>query len=418
MQISRTVSGQRKHFVQILPNTVWVTCSGTTCAALVEVKCAKGYQPYHNHQLSLLILTMQSFLGSYEMPGKENGLPYTSILLLDKSLKLGYKNEADLPVVEEWPLNAITAQYHRPGNESVVTLTGTRKQITVTGEALCNGIITLKAYHAQPLYRKIFTKTFYKLASVALFMITLLVGGYFLLAPWLSELLAKKLPAKYEISLGENVYGSLIKTYTVDEEKTKLAGEFLAALKFESHYPVQVTVVKNSQVNAFALPGGHIIVYSALLEKISNYSELAALLAHEYTHISKRHATRSIFRSLGSKAFISLLFGRSGMLTSLVLNNADQLKSLKYSRSLEKEADIEGLRLLKESKIDGRGFIWLMEHLAENGKQLLPEMVASHPDIEKRIRYLRENEHFIPLDSVANPELPLLFSRLKNKSDY
>lgn len=210
----------------------------------------------------------------------------------------------------------------------------------------------------------------------------------------------------------------MIKTYTVDQQKTKLAQQFLSELKFDSPYPVEVTVVKSEQVNAFALPGGHIVIYSAILEKMEHPSELAALLSHEFSHVQHRHATRSIFRRLGSKAFISLLFGRTGMLTSLVLNNADELKSLKYSRSLEKEADLEGLKLLKERNIDGRGFIQLMQHLQESDGKNLPEIIASHPNTGKRIDYLRNNENFLAVDSAVNKQLPVLFGQLKGKSDW
>ena len=355
---------------------------------------------------------MQSFFAEYIVPGTGIEPQTISVLLLKKSIKLGYKNEEGHPQVEEWMLNELSSQYKMGSNETSVILAGKGKQLTSEGDALHKAIIAVKEYNALPRHKKILTPVFYKQFTAALVMLLLLAGGYFLLAPWLSGLLAKKLPRKYEISLGETVYKSLMKTYTIDEQKTKLAGNFLAELNFQSDYPVQVTVVNSKQVNAFALPGGHIVIYSALLGKMKDHSELAALLAHEFTHVNNRHSTRSIFRSLGSKAFLSLLFGRTGMLTTLVVDNADFLKSLKYSRSLEKEADIEGLKLLKEKQVDGRGFVWLMQHLGEASKDVLPEMITSHPNIEKRIKYLQASEHFVPRDSAVNKNLPAIFSQL------
>ena len=73
------------------------------------------------------------------------------------------------------------------------------------------------------------------------------------------------------------------------------------------------------------------------------------------------------------------------------MNNADNLKSLKYSRSLEKEADMDGLAILKKRNIDPDGFVDLLTHMKEAAPPgSLPEFLVSHPDINKRIRYIKE----------------------------
>ncbi len=113
---------------------------------------------------------------------------------------------------------------------------------------------------------------------------------------------------------------------------------------------IRITVVNDNTVNAFALPGGRIVVYSALLKEIGSYPELAALLSHEFTHVNNRHSTKSIFRNLGSKVFLGLLFGKFGSVTAVLVDHADNLKSLKYSRKLEKEADIEGLAIIGKER--------------------------------------------------------------------
>ena len=101
---------------------------------------------------------------------------------------------------------------------------------------------------------------------------------------------------------------------------------------------------------AAASGAGKTTLVKALLNKIKSYPELAALLGHEFTHINNKHATRSIFRRLGSKVFLSLLFGKFGTVTSVLADHADDLKSLTYSRKLEKEADMNGLQILEERK--------------------------------------------------------------------
>jgi predicted Zn-dependent protease len=153
-------------------------------------------------------------------------------------------------------------------------------------------------------------------------------------------------------------------------------------------------------------------VYSALIEKMESYPELAALLSHEFTHVNNKHSTKSIFRQLGSRIFLSLLFGRLGSVTSVLVNHADNLKSLKYSRGLEKEADVEGLQLLRERKIDPAGFADLFIHLKESSPAAGgPEFLASHPDIDKRIAYIKEVSGDIVVQE--NTQLQRIFEQLK-----
>jgi predicted Zn-dependent protease len=147
------------------------------------------------------------------------------------------------------------------------------------------------------------------------------------------------------------------------------------------------------------------------LDKIETYPELAALLSHEFTHINNKHSTKSIFRRLGSKVFIGLLFGRFGTVTNVLVNHADNLKNLKYSRSLEKEADMNGLALLMKRKIDPAGFSRLFNHLKEAGGTVLPEVLASHPDTDKRIKYISEASKQAAVEE--NEFLKTIFDKLK-----
>ena len=100
----------------------------------------------------------------------------------------------------------------------------------------------------------------------------------------------------------------------------------------------------------------------------------------------------------------------------MIISNADDLKGLSYSRKLEKEADINGLRLLSERKIDCNGFIRLFELLkketAQTGGQPT-EWISSHPDLEKRIAYARSSEQFNKHGVEINETLNTLFLKLR-----
>ncbi|MBK8952216.1 MAG: M48 family metallopeptidase [Chitinophagaceae bacterium] len=191
-----------------------------------------------------------------------------------------------------------------------------------------------------------------------------------------------------------------------------MLNEFFKQMNVPSAYNIRITVVNDNVVNAFALPGGRIVVYSALLKQIQTCPELAALLSHEFTHINNKHSTKSIFRRLGSKVFIGLLFGRFGSVSSVLISHADDLKSLTYSRKLEKEADTEGLAIITQRKIDPAGFISLFTHLKESAPaDMLPEFLASHPDIDKRIAYIKEASKEAQV--AEDVQLKAIFEKLK-----
>jgi Zn-dependent protease with chaperone function len=152
-------------------------------------------------------------------------------------------------------------------------------------------------------------------------------------------------------------------------------------------------------------------VYDQLLKNMRHYEELAALLSHEYAHVEEKHTTKTIFRSMGTYMFISLLFGDLGGAGAVVVENANSLKSLQYSRRLEKEADLYGLRLLQERKIDARGFEWLFNTLKQQNSLQPSEWLSSHPDLDNRIRYIQQETQ--PGPSNTDSTLLRIFISLK-----
>ena len=132
----------------------------------------------------------------------------------------------------------------------------------------------------------------------------------------------------------------------------------------------------------------------------------------QFTHINNKHSTKRIFRQLGSKVFLGLLFGRFGTVTSVVVNHADNLKSLTYSRSLEKEADQDGLAILTKRGIDPKGFTDLFNHLKEAAPvNSMPEFLGSHPDVDKRIAYIQETSQNATVKEDV--QLKAIFEKLK-----
>lgn len=356
---------------------------------------------------------MRNYFGNYT--ASRQAETYTaSVLIFDRHLSIGYRDEQDNNHTARWEMNQLQSRYESFSGESVLQHTGTGAELRISGEEAAKLVNEMQAEMAKPWYRK---KSAGYRGRIALFftgLLGFLLLLYFLFVPMLSEKIAATVEPETERQLGDAVWDAMATGMHEDTAASRLLNTFFSTLQIKSNYQIRITVVNDNVVNAFALPGGRIVVYSALLERIGSYPELAALLSHEFTHVNNRHATKSIFRRLGSKVFLSLLFGRMGSVTSVLVNHADDLKSLTYSRNLEKEADLEGLSLLTDRKIDPRGFTALFRHLkaaapAASG----PEFLASHPDIDKRVAYIQEQTKEVVVE--PNADLQLIFEQLKKR---
>jgi predicted Zn-dependent protease len=230
--------------------------------------------------------------------------------------------------------------------------------------------------------------------GIALGCLLLIVLSYFYFIPSLAEFVAGRFPVAYEIQLGQNIYNQMKEDFDIDEQKTALANDFFNELKIKSNYPIHITVVNAPIKNAFALPGGNIVVYDEILQKMNSEEEFAALLCHEYSHISFKHTTRSLFRNLGTYVILSIVLSDINGIMGVLIENAHTIKSLSYTRALEEEADRNGLKLLIASGVNPYGMVNLFKHLKEKnqGSIDMPEFLSSHPLLDERIKYI-ENEY-------------------------
>lgn len=252
------------------------------------------------------------------------------------------------------------------------------------------------------------------IGSILAAFIAIIAAAYFWLIPFIAVKIADQVPVSYEEELGNQSYDAIMHQYTAQPETSQLLNEFFRTMAVSSPYNIRITVVKDTVANAFALPGGHIIVYDRLLNDMQHYEELAALLSHEFAHVQLKHTTRSIFRSVGSYAFLSILFGDISGIGAVVVENANSLKGLQYSRALEKEADSYGLQLLEKRQIAPDGFIQLFQTLKKQNSLQPTEWLSSHPDLEKRAAYIRQqsaNYH----NTTGNPALQAIWDRIKTQ---
>lgn len=163
-----------------------------------------------------------------------------------------------------------------------------------------------------------------------------------------------------------------------------------------SRFRFQPRVVHSSLVNAFALPGGAIVIHTGLLRETASAEQLAGVLAHEMAHVVRRHGLMRIAQSLGVVAVIQLLFGDvSGVLAvGVELLRVGALNS--YSRENEHQADMDAVERMRAANVEPNALADFFARLAVKGGEL-PEMLAwlgTHPELNERIRDVRRRAEY------------------------
>lgn len=156
-------------------------------------------------------------------------------------------------------------------------------------------------------------------------------------------------------------------------------------------------VVNAPEVNAFAIPGGHIYINRGLIERSDNMAELAGVLAHEIGHVVERHGLEQMARAQNAEMGVNLAYILMGRQPSGVEQVGVQLAGgaflARHSREAENEADEVAVQYLRQSGIDPRGLITMFQELISE-RQRSPSSVeqwfSTHPLTEDRIDHVRQ----------------------------
>ena len=153
----------------------------------------------------------------------------------------------------------------------------------------------------------------------------------------------------------------------------------------------EVSVFDSKDVNAFALPGGKIGVYTGLLKVANTQDQLAAVIGHEVTHVLAGHSAERYSEQMASQVGGAVLQASTGVNGELIGMAANTFFLLPFSRVHETEADLLGLDLMASAGFDPRQAITLWQNMARaSSGQKPPELLSSHPSDETRIRNLSE----------------------------
>jgi len=175
----------------------------------------------------------------------------------------------------------------------------------------------------------------------------------------------------------------------------------------DAKVPFTIKVLDSEEVNAFALPGGFFFVNSGLMLKADSEAELAGVMAHEIAHVAARHGTRQATKGqIINLATIPLIFmgGWTGYAIRQGVGVAIPLGFLKFTQSMESEADFLGLQYLYKSGYDPTAFVDFFEKIQSLEKKkpgTLAKIFSSHPPTDNRIKAAQSEIQKI---LVAKPE--------------
>lgn len=171
-----------------------------------------------------------------------------------------------------------------------------------------------------------------------------------------------------------------------------------------------VVLFKDDAVNAFALPGGHIGVYTGLLKAAKNQDQLATVLGHEVAHVLAQHGNERVSQGIATQQAVALIGGMVGgsnggkRATTLALLGlgAQVGVLLPFSRLQESEADRIGLDIMARAGFDPRASVQLWENMAAAGGDGPPQFLSTHPAHGTRIKDLQARmDEVLPLYEAA-----------------
>jgi len=233
-------------------------------------------------------------------------------------------------------------------------------------------------------------------------MLALMLGLWFG-ADLLVEVAVSRIPVEWEQKLGESAYRDFLAHQEVMKEGLPVIALREMAQRLteqipNSPYKFEVTVVKSDVVNAFALPGGHVVVFTGLMKKAESGEEVAGVMSHELNHVLQRHGLERIVKSLGLMTVMAIVLGDQQGLVGMMKQVGVELLTLKFGREQETEADVTGLQLLQRAKIDPSGMIKFFERLSEKDEGRM-EWLSTHPMSTARAERLKAELAALPKKS-------------------
>lgn len=150
----------------------------------------------------------------------------------------------------------------------------------------------------------------------------------------------------------------------------------------------EVTVFDDKQVNAFALPGGKIGVYTGLLKVAVTQDQLAAVIGHEVSHVLAGHSSERVSQQMVGEFGTTVVSAATGIDSQALGVATNVFFLLPFSRTHETEADLLGLDLMAQAGFNPEGAVALWQNMTKASAEHPPELLSTHPSDNNRVTAL------------------------------
>jgi len=197
-----------------------------------------------------------------------------------------------------------------------------------------------------------------------------------------------------DVALGGQAYEEIlaperIVTSGPQKEMVERVMQRLVAVADDSGYQWEVRLIQNDEVvNAFALPGGKMAVYTGILPVTQDETGLAVVMGHEIGHVVARHGTERMTQQIGADMIAQWAAGRVGGDPQLWDLGKSLMVSLPWGRKQELEADHIGLIYMAKAGYDPRRAADFWKRMSQGGGGAPPEWLSTHPSDERRIHQI------------------------------
>jgi len=225
---------------------------------------------------------------------------------------------------------------------------------------------------------------------------------------WVKVLKIKQATQKTEEKLGEIFWETfkksekLIKNQTVKNTVDSIVTRICTENDIDRDF-IKIHIVDKDEINAFALPSGHLVIFSGLILASDNQEELSGVICHEIAHIELNHVMKKLVKEIGLSVLISITTGNNN--GEAIKGVIKLLSSSAFDRSLEREADLKAVDFLVNARIDPEPFADFLYKLADNNPEMMKYLswISTHPESKERaeeiIEYCKTKE------IVSNPVL-------------
>lgn len=184
---------------------------------------------------------------------------------------------------------------------------------------------------------------------------------------------------------------------------------------------IKLHLLDKSEVNAFALPDNHLVIFSGLIMDAENAEEVSGVIGHEIAHMVKRHVMKKLIKEIGLSTIVTMVGGTHG--GEILGEAARLLSSSAYDRKLEREADIAAVDYLLNAEIDPEPMANFMYRLADEqpDEMRYVSWLSTHPDSRERAEYIIEYSQNSEVDFrpvLSDGSWKLLQEKLANQQIF